>query len=110
MSENKEGTASVNLSVVIEGSEIERFFQEIWKNKGCEICGTTAWSILPDNSKYAYLPIGDGKVPSTLSERVLPCLNIICFTCGNAKLLTISVIKHWISSNPVIPPEINKND
>ncbi len=94
----------------IEPSEIDRFFQAVWKNQGCEICGQQTWVLQPDPVRYSYVAVGDGSSPTTMSALVTPCLTVACVTCGNAKFLFVGVVKFWLSSNPIVKAEEKPNE
>ena len=85
---------------VIKQEDLDRFFQEKWKLKECEICEANKWGMNPPSGRYAYIPVDNGENPSTFSKLVVPAIEIFCTSCGNIKFLSVATIKSWLSTHP----------
>jgi hypothetical protein len=94
--QDQEIPTPLSYSLTIE--EINAFFEDKWNPQKCECCGHDQWHV---NLEYpfAVLPVSEGKRLGTLSAKVYICTYFICTTCGNTKLFSAPLIRHWLEEN-----------
>jgi hypothetical protein len=73
--------------------EIARILERLqskWASARCPMCGTNQWLMLG----HVTLTLGDsvGDLPMVVRSQVMPCVAMICQTCGNTLLINIAII------------------
>jgi hypothetical protein len=81
-------------------------FRAKWRTKTCWICGTDKWEL----QGYINFALTDGPGAWALGGPSLPCVAVICKTCGNTVLINAvitQIVSPALSANapsPAGPP------
>jgi hypothetical protein len=76
--------------------EITEFIDQKWKNQKCEVCETDSWEIYPEQTNFAYLPLGgESGPPQMLPPPSAPFVHVSCQNCGNLRLISKRALDRW---------------
>lgn len=69
----------------------------------CSACGQTTWSLVPTG----FIPLHMST--KTLGRDVMPCVALLCGTCGHTMLFNLFTLGVWeklsVAGAVVVPPE-----
>jgi len=98
--QSKVGEEPESPNYVFTPSEIKRFLDDKWKLAVCEICeAERSYTPINLDEMIVALPFSQANALTTVTDKAIAVLPVLCTSCGNTKLLAAPVIRDWLDRN-----------